>query len=461
MEEEAFQEHIESLVSFLRCPPDLTGYNAEFDISGQEVQSLKDHDSKRTHDEARRASFSKDYKDKVQELLHVMTRARSKYGSSIFQIKRRKKIQMPVEEIEDDVIRLGLDILVHVVALHGGQELCTEYSWIDDSDVAGLVTQISDMLMSCNSVSSMEALIDCAMPDILECVSDVVIAHTEFQEASAVSVSLESYNGPSEWERVLSATVFVWLCQKWSYANLRDDERIVMMRTIALGCNDVSERVRNVSLLALYYILVMGISGNSAMKNNTLLLENLVSILKSSMVANDERCWEATYAAVGKLLEVSPRHHSVLLEEAITQAVKNQQSLIFAQQWMESLKGCFSCIGISIMQYTSRLYPVLLEWLQALHVELQCSVLDGLEVLLKICWPRNHVHVKPIWMVLDHIIDRQGGADNVDEELLRRLRSVAVLLWVTSSKDFRVEKRESHQTTDLVSWAMQACDADR
>lgn len=111
------------------------------------------------------------------------------------------------------------------------------------------------------------------------------------------------------------------------------------------------------------------------------------------------------------------------------------------------------------MQYTSRLYPVILEWVQALHVELQCSVLDGLEVLLKICWPRNNVHAKPIWMVMDHIVDRQGGAGNVDEELLKRLRSIAVVLWVTSSKDFRAEKRESHGTTDLVSWAMQTCDA--
>lgn len=459
MEEEAFQEHIDSLVSFLRCPPDRTGYDTEFDVLGQGFQDRNDGGKIRKNDAACRASFSKEYKDKVQELLRVMKGAQSTDGSRIFQIKRKKKIEMPVEEIEDDVIGLGLNILLHVVALHGGQELCTEYSWIDDSAVAALVKEISDMLMSCNSVSSMEALIDCAMPDILECVSDGVIAHTEFQEVSAVSVSLESYNGPSEWERVLSATGFVWLCQKWSYASLRDDEIIVMMRTIALGCNDVSEHVRNVSLRALHSILDVGISGNDAMKSNRLLLENLVSILKSSMVANDERCWEATYAAVGKMLEVSPRFHTVLMEEAIHQAIKNQQSLIFAQQWMDSLKGCFSCIGISIMQYTSRLYPVILEWVQALHVELQCSVLDGLEVLLKICWPRNNVHAKPIWMVMDHIVDRQGGAGNVDEELLKRLRSIAVVLWVTSSKDFRAEKRESHGTTDLVSWAMQTCDA--
>ena len=458
MEEETV-EQIESLVSFLRCPPDFTGSDPELDSIGREIQSRKDGCAK-TNDQALRASFSRDYKDKVEELLSVMTRAQSEQdGSGIFQIKRRRKVEMPVEEVEDDVIRLGLSILLHVVALHGGQDVCTEHSWTDDSGVAVLVKQISDILMSCNSVVSMEELIDCAMPDILECVSDGVIAHTEFQQASAVAVSLESYTGPSEWERVLSATEFVWLCQHWSYAKLRDDEIIVMMRTIALGCNDVSERVRNVSLRALYGVLDMGISRNNAMKSNTLLLENLVAILKSSMVANDERCWEATYAAVGKMLEVSPRSHTVLMEEAIHQAVKNQHSLIFAQQWMDSLKGCFSCIGISIMQYTSRLYPVILDWLQALHIDLQCSVLQGLEILLKICWPRNHVHARPIWMVLDHIIDRQGGAGNVDQELLKRLRSVAVLLWVTSSKEFRAEKRESQGMTHLVSWAMEACDA--
>ncbi len=267
MEEETV-EQIESLVSFLRCPPDFTGSDPELDSIGREIQSRKDGCAK-TNDQALRASFSRDYKDKVEELLSVMTRAQSEQdGSSIFQIKRRRNVEIPVEEVEDDVIRLGLNILLHVVALHGGQDVCTEHSWTDDSGVAVLVKQISDILMSCNSVVSMEELIDCAMPDILECVSDGVIAHTEFQQASAVAVSLESYTGPSEWERVLSSTEFVWLCQHWSYAKLRDDEIIVMMRTIALGCNDVSERVRNVSLRALYGVLDIGISRNNAISSS-------------------------------------------------------------------------------------------------------------------------------------------------------------------------------------------------
>jgi hypothetical protein len=126
--------------------------------------------------------------------------------------------------------------------------------------------------------------------------------------------------------------------------------------------------------------------------------------------------------------------------------------------WVEAVKSCFVPIGIPLIEYSSTILPILLEWIQS-HgaVNLQRQALHGLSLYLRACWPRNECHAQVIWSALEHVFDMQGGADKMESDTLQHLKECCCVLWVTGGKHFRNAKRES--PTWLVTYVSETYDA--
>jgi hypothetical protein len=357
-----------------------------------------------------------------------------------------------VEE-EDMGAGSGLDVLLHVVGLYS--------SVFPGNDDVGFIEK---ELVRVNSSRDIGGVVDRAMPEILRAVSDVVVAHVEFEEKAATSPALMgAYDGPDEWDRLLRSVEMIWIAKHVKHrtesspvGGMIQDDAIVLLRTLALGCQDVSYRVRCACLEALEGFI------DNLNKECPELLDaygsSIQSILTRSMIGNDSRCWQATYSVVASMLHAKPSQHSVLFQEAMQQAEKNQHSLVFAACWMQAMKPCLRDIGIKMLYYTNSLLPVLLEWTQALHTDIQVDALECLLIFVEECWPRNAAHVTYIWSALDLLVTERGGRD-MDERLVGPIIDIAKVLWVTCDPSFRENTRElkasGKSSSFLTDWVIQ------
>ena len=363
-----------------------------------------------------------------------------------------------VRLVEEDVgAGTGLDLLLHVVGLYSS-------TLPGNDDVAFIEKE----LVRVNSSRDIRSVVNRAMPEILHAVSDVVVAHVEFEEKAATSPALMgAYDGPDEWNRLLRSVELVWIAKHVRHrtgsspvGGMIQDDAMVLLRTLALGCQDVSYRVRCACLEALQGFI------ENLNKDCPELLDayssSIQSILSKSMIGNDSRCWQATYSAVASMLHAKPSQHSVMFQEAIQQAEKNQHSLVFAVCWMQAMKPCLRDIGIKMLYYTNIVLPVLVEWTRALHLDIQIDALECLLIFVEECWPRNVAHVMYIWPALETLVEERGGTD-IDQRLLEPIMDIAKVLWVTCDPSFRETKRalkaSGRSSSFLTDWIIQSCDA--
>lgn len=434
--------HVEELISFLACPPCPWDGDNESDVilsengggdGGLIVMRLR-------------------------ELCKVLQGYEKDSSSSGFSLSISVRIPMggmmegclveEVEDVADDdqksessvgrgmdgrLKTLGMDVLQHVCGLYSAW--CAR---VNGSEV--VQKMIKDIKGILERHEGTAKLVDRAMPDILQNVHGVVVAHVDFEDNSSHSVSLIQYAGPGEWERYLRSMELLWLLENLSYDLVTVDEFMMICRTIALGCKDVSYRVRNRCLEALD-IFIDQLDQNDMLEKH----ENPLSeILSRSMSANDERCWDGTYTAVSRMVKaLPPEKKAKLLAQSIEQARKNSHSLIFASSWMHAMNPCFEAAGIVLVEYATILLPTLLEWVDSLLEDVQCSALDALYIYIRACWPRNHAHARTVWGIL------QRHYTTNTTEISTRVWRVAEVLYVTSGLQFRESIRESRPTDDL------------
>lgn len=343
---------------------------------------------------------------------------------------------------EDGVKPIGMDVLLHVIGLYSSQTLRSILiPQVDEiHHVEQILTDLKGVLERHEGPGM--RLVDRGMPDILSKVHQDIVAHAEFEEMSSNAISLMKYEGPNEWERYLRSLELIWLLENLTFEKITMDEYIILYRTIALGCKDVSYRVRNSCLEALDTLLEQ-LERNDILEPHQATLSD---ILIQCISANDERCWKGTYRAVARMISFMPSHlHNTLLEKSIEQAARNHHSLIFAASWLETMSSCFESAGISLMHHATILLPTLLEWVQALHEDVQSKALDALCIYLRVCWPRNYAHAGVIW----DIVKQRYTIDN--SIISKKIHQVAEVLWVTSGKEFRAAMTKDHHDPLTIS----------
>lgn len=399
--------HVEELITLLSCPP-CPSTSEDGDDVPEEFPD----------------SFRCNIVTKLKELSELLTQDDT--SLSVVSSRAVPTEECLVEDMDDLCIRsIGMDVLLHVIGLYsalGGGVFAR------DPVVATLLATMQSVLERNQGTPK---LVDRAMPGILEEVHNVVVAHVDFEEKSCASVSLMRYNGPNTWERYLRSVELIWLLQHVSYKEMTVDECIIACRTVALGCKDVSYRVRNTCLEALC-ILIQQFQEHSMLEQHERVLSD---ILVRSIVANDDRCWDGTYRAVSCMVLALPsERHEKVLEQSIQQAHKNSHSLVFASSWLQQMNPCLEHAGISLMQYSTMLLPTLLEWVQALHEDVRCNALDALHTYVRVCWPRNHAHARTIWGVLQQVYSSSEMSSS-------KVYQVAEVIWVTSGQEFRSGQR--------------------
>ncbi len=430
---------VAEIISFVSLPP-CPWDGMEDDVSSADL--VLSRDSKRN------------ILAKMEELLDLLKRLKScsSSGSILSVASTTKAVPMNgflVEEInesshQDELQSIGRDVLLHVVGLYS-----VWHAGVAQNPALGKVLlEIRELLEICDGTC---ALADRAMPDILEEVHKVVVAHVNFEQMSCVSVSLMQYKGPNDWERYLRSIELMWLLDNISYEQTTVDERMMVCRTIALGCKDVSYHVRNMCLEA-FIVLIRRLDTCSMLQEHEATLSD---VLMSCLAANDERCWDCTYRAVScMILAQSLYTRDKLLGRSIEQAYRNGTSLIFASSWLRAMRPCFESAGISLMQYFTMLLPTLIEWVQCLHEDVQIMSLDALNTCLRICWPRNHAHAHSLWETLQEIYTRMSP------EISGKVSQVAELIWVTSGDDFRSKMRHHTPRSELTSIIMNRLDTE-
>lgn len=384
---------------------------------------------------------------KMEELLDLLRRLNSS-GSTLSVASKSKDVSTntilveSMEEVSKErPSSIGRDVLLHVVGLYTAWG-----AFAQDRVLGGVLVEIRELLEVHESTC---ALVDCAMPDILDEVHRIIVAHVDFENRSCASVSLMQYEGPSDWDRYLRSIELLWLIDNIDFEQVTVDECMIMCRTIALGCKDVSHHVRNMCLEAFIH-LIHQLSTHSMLQEQE---ASLSDILMSCMAANDERCWDGTYMAVSCMIQtLSSYNRDTLLERSIEQAYRNSSSLTFASSWLRAMQPCFQDAGVSVMQYFTMLLPSLLEWTQALHEDVQIMSLNTLHACLRICWPRNHAHAHILWEALQEVYKTSSAEVSV------KVSQVAEVIWVTSGHDFRLKTRNDRPFSELTSTVINKLD---
>ena len=256
---------------------------------------------------------------------------------------------------------------------------------------------------------STEELVGAVLPATLPRLHDVIVAHVEFEQAQVCSVTLESYDGPTAWERCMGCMQLTWLVKQAHPDTLGDEgEFMVLLHALALGSKDVSYQVRNQSLEgldALIDVLKRRSGGKSGAYARA-----VSDIVKESVSANDDRCWGSAYRCMGHLIGMLARERGCLractdgedvrageqgrviaelFEHGMGVAQRNRHSLVYASVWLDSLGPEMQVLGIELMHHRPVLLPMLVDWAKALHADVRLEALRCLLVYVQQCWPRN------------------------------------------------------------------------
>ena len=326
---------------------------------------------------------------------------------------------------------------------------------LDDGDVdAKRWRDIQCVLIVCNHIDSLSHLVDSMLPRLLGEIYHVVTANVQFHRNQKHATRMESYRGPSASARAACAVQLVWTLQNCSLLNLYDDELEMIGKTVLDGSNDTSYIVRNICMAAAELCVIK-------MPDDKMhfLSKYIVPLVRASVEANDAQCWTQTYHLASAVLNRYPNRLSDIMPGVVEQLFRNQHRLEYAVNWVEAMRSCFVPIGIPLIEYSSTILPILLEWIQSHDDNLQQKALHGLSLYLRACWPRNERHADVIWPVLEHVFDRHGGADKMPSDTMQHLKECCCVLWVTAGKEFRNGKRESSSPTWLVTHVSKTYDA--
>eukprot|EP00890_Picochlorum_soloecismus_P001495 jgi/Picsp_1/2346/NSC_05809-R1_hypothetical protein CHLNCDRAFT_53413 [Chlorella variabilis] len=327
----------------------------------------------------------------------------------------------------------------------------------DDAVSKRRLMDIQRVLIACNHVDSLSQLVDSMLPRLLGDIHQVVTANVEFHRNQKHATRMESYRGPSASARAACAGQLVWTLQTCSLSNMYDDELEMIGKTVLDGSNDTSYIVRNICMAAAEMCTIM--MPDEKLAKMHFLSKYIVPLVRASVEANDAQCWTQTYHAASAVLKRCPNLLSDIMPGVVEQLFRNHQRLEYAVSWVAAMKGCFVPIGIPLIEYSSTVLPILLEWIRSHDSNLQQEALKATSLYLRACWPRNKCHAHVIWSVLEQVFDRQGGADKIacDTDMKQRLKECCRVLWVTAGREFRNSKRES--PTWLVTYVSQTYDA--
>ena len=275
---------------------------------------------------------------------------------------------------------------------------------------------------------SVSSLVKSTLPTAFARLHDVIVAHVEFEEAQVCSTTLDSYDGPSAWNRCMRCMELTWFVKQMEAAWLEegDADVMVLLHALALGCKDVSYQVRNQSLTCVdAFIAVLRRDrrreGGTSWIDGRGVVGALVDIVKESVSSNDDRCWLAGYRCVGSLLgylgdrnihgqfvdaddRIAQRQkQEMLFEHVMGLAERNQHSLVYASVWLETVGLELQAVGVGLMHHAPVLLPMLVEWAKALHADVRTRALRCLLVYVQQCWPRNRATRDMIWEGLEDI----------------------------------------------------------
>lgn len=330
--------------------------------------------------------------------------------------------------------------------------------WTDvDADSTNeMLMDIQRVLIVCNHVDSLSQLVDSVLPQLLGDVCQVVTANVRFHRNQKHTTRMESYRGPSGSARAACAAQLVWTLQTCSLSDLYDDELEMIGKTVLDGSNDASYIVRNICMAAAE-ICVVDMPDEKRVKMR-FLSKYIVPLVRASVEANDPQCWMQTYHVASAVLKRCPDLLPDVMPVVVEQLCRNQERLEYAVNWVAAMKSCFLPVSISLIEYSSSILPILLEWIQSHDANLQQRALNALSLYLRACWPRNKCHAHVIWSALEQVFERQGGADKMssDVDIMKHLKECCRVLWVTAGKEFRNVKRES--PTCLVAYVSQMYD---
>ena len=291
---------------------------------------------------------------------------------------------------------------------------------------------------------STEELVSAVLPAALNQLHDVIVAHVEFEQAQVSSATLESYSGPSAWDRCLCCMQLTWMVKHMRGDMLDERELMVLLHALALGSKDVSYQVRNQSLECVEAFI--GILGRWT-EGQASYSRAIADVIKESVSANDDRCWTASYRCAGHLMQTlgsgrvkvkqdtSPENDAHCLEGAqkrilddlfecvMGMARRNQHSLAFASVWLDAIGVEMRVLGVELMHYRPLLLPMLVDWAKALHTEIRLGALRCVLVYLQQCWPRNRAIGRMIQEDLEEIGDI-GSSDAACQALLEEIRAV-------------------------------------
>ena len=286
-----------------------------------------------------------------------------------------------------------------------------------------------------------QRFVDAVLPVVLPKLCERVAAYATFQKSVERATKMNEYEGPDEWTRSMASCTLVWMVHVMSFDEdvLCEDDLRMLVSTVVQGSNDPSLLTRNVCLHALQIIVE-----RAPLKTMPRFLQNdVVPALKRSMQGADEKSWYSIYNAVAACIAAYRDTGADLMPTSVQQAYRYQHKHVFARQWLAGMKHSFVPLGPSIVQYSSTLLPVLLEWCQAFFIKLQIEAFDALKEFFIASLQRSKVHTKVVWNIMVVVLDREGGPSEIDSVLLDRMQAVANVLWISSSIDFRNSKREN------------------
>ena len=282
---------------------------------------------------------------------------------------------------------------------------------------------------------STEELVASVLPATLTGLHDVIVAHVEFEQSQVCSVTLESYNGPTAWERCMGCMKLTWLVKHMHPDTLGDEDGLmVLLHALALGSKDVSYQVRNQSMECLDALI--GVLETRARGKTGAYARAASDILKDIVAANDDRCWSSAYRCMGHLIRALAEdpgamarrvrenggedvfhvgEHSKVVAELFEQgmglAQRNRHSLDYASVWLDTLGAELHALGIELMHHRPVLLPMLVDWAKALHAEVRLGALRCLLVYVQQCWPRN----RAVWAMIQSDLRQLRETTSGDE----------------------------------------------
>jgi len=293
---------------------------------------------------------------------------------------------------------------------------------------------------------STEELVGEVLSATLPWLHDVIVAHVEFEQAQVCSVTLESYDGPTAWERCMGCMELTWLVKHMHPEILGDEAaRMGLLHALALGSKDVSYQVRIQSmecLDALIRVLRRRFPGQPGAYARA-----VSDIVKDRVSSNDDRCWDSVYRCMGHLIGVlageggstdcqiranvedfrggeQSKLIAELFEHGVGMAQRNRHSLVYASVWLDTLGAEMEALGVDLMHHRPVLVPMLVDWAKALHTEVRLGALRCLLVYVQQCWPRNRSVEAMIRNDLQEIRDAGSG----DEACVALLDGIDVAL---------------------------------